>query len=205
MSNFKNDLHQEHILAGYLDDLYRSKHLMFNRVHDRSQQLQGMDVIFTVHGKDYIIDEKAQLHYLNQDLPTFTFELSYLNKQGQINPGWLFDTSKKTDYYFLVTGIVLKENKQSLENPKDIESLKIMSVNRQKLINHLEDIGLTKSRLIGYDLDLRSHKTFGRNPIPEFKNQKDGCLYFTQHLEEQPINLQLRLSYLLDHNVAKKF
>ncbi|MEZ4803728.1 MAG: hypothetical protein R2797_13225 [Gelidibacter sp.] len=205
MSTFKIDLEQEHVLSLYLDTIYKSKSITFSRVDDSKQQHKGIDVIFTINSKNFFIDEKAQLHYLNQDLPTFTFELSYLNKDGKISQGWLFDTNKQTDYYFLITGIHLKHKKEKLTHPSDIENLKITSVNRKKLISHLESIGLSKSRLIDYDLDLRNHRTFGKNPIPELKVQKNGCLYFTENLSEQPINLQLRLSYLIENKIAKKF
>jgi hypothetical protein len=179
--------------------------LVFERISNLNQQHQGVDLIFNINSKQYLIDEKAQLHYLNQDLPTFTFELSYLNKDGNINQGWFFDANKLTHYYFLITAIFLKENKDTLTNPDDIQNLKITSVNRQKLIAHLESIGLSKSRLITYDLDLRANRTYGKNPIPEFKNPKSGCLYFTEHLAEKPINLQLNLNYLVEHRIAKLF
>lgn len=205
MSTFHSDLSQEHLLAQYLDGIYYSKNLSFSRINNQNLQHQGVDVIFNINSKDYNIDEKAQLHYLNQDLPTFTFELSYLNKDDKINQGWLFDECKRTHYYFLITGIILKNNKSVLQNKSDIENLKITSVNRQKLIAHLETIGLSKSKLIAYDIDLRTNKTYGKNPIPEFKNQQNGCLYFTENLSEQPINLQLRLSYILEQQIAKKF
>ncbi len=205
MSTFKSDLAQEHLLFPYLDDLYKSKGLSFERVHNRNRQHHGEDVIFNINSQHFIIDEKAQLHYLNKDLPTFTFELSYLNKDGQIHEGWLLDAKKETQYYFLITGIFLKNDNTNLSDYKDIESLKITSVNRNKLILYLESSGLSKSKLITYDLDIRSNKTFGKNPIPEFKNPKEGCLYFTEHLQEQPINLQLNLNYLVALQIAKRF
>ena len=167
--------------------------------------MKGIDVKFHINSKDYLIDEKAQLHYLNQDLPTFTFELSYLNKNDKVHEGWLFDEKKETDYYFLITGILLKKGKKTLSAAEDIEKLKITSVNRNKLIDHLESIGLSKSKLVTYDFDLRSNTTFGKNLIAEFKNPKNGCLYFTQHLAEKPINLQMKLSYLVENKIAKRF
>ncbi len=203
MSTFKSDLDQEHLLSQYLDGIYKSKDLAFERIHDLNRQHQGMDLIFKVNLQDYIIDEKAQLHYLNKDLPTFTFELSYL-KEGNIHQGWLFDDKKITDHYFLNTGILLKKNKTVLANTNDIETLKITSVNRHRLILHLESIGLSKSRLIGYDLDLRTNHTYGKNPIPEFRNPKDGCLFYTEHLAEKPINLQLSLKYMVSLKIAKR-
>ena len=205
MSKFASDLNQEQILSQYLDNIYRSKKLEFERVFDLDRQMQGIDVIIQLNSNDYIIDEKSQLHYINNDLPTFTFELSYLNKYQELKKGWLFDSSKLTQYYFLVTGIYLKESKTKLESFVDIDKLKITSVNRIKLINHLNKIGLSEDTLHEYDIAFRSNNSYGKNIISELDDKINGVIYFTEHLSEKPINLQLRLQYLIDCKVAKKF
>jgi len=204
MSSFKSDLSQEQILSTYLDKLYAQKNLTFERISDLDRQHQGIDVVMTVNSQEYVIDEKAQLHYINSDLPTFTFELSYL-KKSVLKEGWLFDPKKQTDYYFLITSIFLKNNKTALESDNDIETLKITSVNRKKLIQHLSVLGLNKRRLFDYDSDFRKKKSFSKNVISELKPSLEGLIYFTQHLPEKPMNLQLRLNYLIEKGVAKKF
>lgn len=205
MSTFKIDLKHENILSEYLDRLYKSKKLKFERIANLDKQHQGIDIIIQHHSNNYYIDEKAQLHYLNKDLPTFTFELSYLNKYDQLKEGWLFDSNKCTHYYFLITGIFLKEKKTKLLDIEDIETLKITSVNRQKLIEHLEKIGLSRINLEAYDNALRTSESFGKNTIPELNEKKNGLIYYTEHLSEKPINLQLRLRYLIASGVAKSF
>ncbi|NRD22799.1 hypothetical protein HNV10_06080 [Winogradskyella litoriviva] len=204
MPNFKSDLAQEEILSTYLDTIYAKKKIEFKRVPDLNKQLQGIDVIMTVNGQSYLIDEKAQLHYLNSDLPTFTFELSYL-KNSIFKEGWLFDTSKRTHYYFLITGIFLKKGINKLSSYNDIDKIKITSVNRTKLITHLKSINLSKEKLLYYDFDCRTNKTYGKNNIAELNPHKEGLIYFTEQLEEEPVNLQLRLSYLIKIGVAKRF
>jgi hypothetical protein len=204
LPDFESDLLQEQILSKYLDSIYAAKNLQFERVFDLERQMQGIDVIIKHDFNNYFIDEKSQLHYINSDLPTFTFELSYL-KDGKLKQGWLFDNSKLTQYYFLVTGIHLKENKKELLNFDDIDGLKITSANRVKLLNHLNSIGLSEETLSEYDTGLRRNKSFGKNTIPELDNKTNGLIYFTKHLSEKPINLQLRLKYLIDCKVAKKF
>lgn len=205
MSHFKLDLKHEQILSEYLDRIYKSKKLRFERIRDMDKQHQGIDIIFQHNATDYFIDEKAQLHYLNKDLPTFTFELSYLNKHNQLKEGWLFDNHKLTHYYFLITGIFLKDNETELSNIEAIETLKITSVNRTKLIAHLNKIGLSEITLHAYDTALRTTECFGKNCIPELDKKKNGLIYFTEHLSEKPINLQLRLDYLIEIGVAKKW
>ena len=204
MPSFKDDLAQEEILAKYLDNVYREKKLEFERIFDLSIQHQGIDLKIIVNANQYLIDEKAQLHYLNSDLPTFTFELSYL-KNNVLKKGWLFDVHKKTQYYFLVTGIFLKNGKKNMSSPHDIEKLKITSVNREKLTSHLAKIGLDSNRLSYYDNHFRQNKLYGKNEIAELNKDKEGLIFFTERLVEKPINLQLRLEYLIRTLVAKKF
>ncbi|WP_340155158.1 hypothetical protein [uncultured Winogradskyella sp.] len=204
MSKFKSDLAQEDILSRYLDTVYAKKKIEFKRITNLNEQLQGIDLIMTVNQKSYLIDEKAQLHYINTDLPTFTFELSYL-KNTIIKDGWLFDDSKHTHYYFLITGIFLKKGKQKLLYSDDIDKIKITSVNRAKLIRHLTSINLSKEKLLHYDFDCRTNKTYGKNNISELNPKREGLIYFTEQLDEEPINLQLRLSYLIKVGAAKRF
>lgn len=204
MPSFETDLQQEEILSKYLDNIYNEKKLHFTRIDDLNQQHEGIDVVIYYNSTEYYIDEKAQLHYINNDLPTFTFELSYL-KNNEIKNGWLFDKSKKTQYYFLVTGIFLKNGIKLLKNSKDIEQLKITSVNRKKLVNYLASIGLNEINLMEYDTGLRANNSFGKNYISELNPKKEGLLYFTKELSEKPINLQLRLNHLVKQNIAKVF
>lgn len=204
MTKFKSDLAQESILSKYLDGLYKEKGIDFCRIFDLEKQLKGIDIIIQYKTTEYFIDEKAQLHYLNSDLPTFTFELSYL-KNEDVKEGWLFDKNKLTEYYFLVTAIFLKEDKTELLHSDDIAKVKITSVNRDKLIQHLHSVGLSNKKLLLYDSELRSEKSFGKNNIKELDPNTEGLIYFTEHLPEKPINLQLRLQYLIEHSIAKKF
>ncbi len=204
MPNFKSDLGQELILSEYLDTLYKAKGIEFFRIIDLEKQHQGIDLIIKSNSMKYFVDEKAQLHYLNEDLPTFTFELSYL-KDTTLKEGWLFDQNKLTQYYFLVTGIFLKKDKLTLLKAGDIDKLKITSVNRSKLIDHLISIGLEKGKLLEYGSKLRLSNSFGKNILAELNPKTEGLLYFTEHLNEKPINLQLRLKYLIENKIAKKF
>ena len=200
MSTFNEDLGKEEILGKFLDRVYTKLNIPLARITDADMQHQGIDLIYTAKNVAIHIDEKAQLHYLNKDLPTFTFELSYL-KDSSLNQGWLLDPHKKTDFFFLITGIFLKN--ETLSCPDDIDRCKITSVNRKKLIAHLSDLGLTDAKLTAYDTELRKNNVFGRHPIKEL-DKKNGLLFFTEHLAEKPINLQLRLQYLLDNKIGKR-
>jgi len=203
MSNFNNDLEKEIILSQYLDIIYRKMNFNFIRVHDLTEQNQGIDVIIKHGLKEYKIDEKAQLHYLNKDLPTFTFETSYL-KNNNLKRGWLYDENKLTDYYFLITAIKLKNYKYELTSPNDIESLKITSVKRSRLIELLNSKGIDEEKVIKYDNQIREQETYGKNPISELDKISEGQFFYTETLVEKPINIQFRLNFLIQEGVAKK-
>lgn len=61
--------------------------------------MQGIDLILKDKHleKQFLVDEKAQLDYVNESLPTFAFELFY-QKNGIQKQGWLFDASKKQSF-----------------------------------------------------------------------------------------------------------
>lgn len=203
MSKFEKDLDQEGILSQYLDKIYKKIGINFKRESNINEQHKGVDLIITQGAKDSIVDEKAQLHYLNKDLPTFAFELNYL-KGNTLNKGWLFDSNKKTEYYFLITGIYLKEGIYELTTHHDIDSVKITKVDRAKLIEYLKSIGLDKKRLDGYADDIRRDKLYGKNEIKELDKITQGNVYFTMGLDEKPINLVLKLKYLVEKGIAQK-
>ncbi len=89
-SNFETDLVKEKKLASLLDSYYQ-KYLPFydfERIQNIKQQLMGIDLILKNKAslQTYFVDEKAQLDYVNDSLPTFSFELFYeknrVQKQG---------------------------------------------------------------------------------------------------------------------------
>ena len=139
-SNFKQDLAKEQWLYPLLDTYYgHLKHYDFKRVHDITEQRAGIDLILTDRRtkKTYFVDEKAQLDYLNEDLPTFAFEIQY-SKDGTLRPGWLFDSNKKTQFYALATSIYADEVGK-------LTSCRLTFVNRHKLLELLEKTGHTSS------------------------------------------------------------
>ncbi|MER3375769.1 MAG: hypothetical protein RIM83_14115 [Allomuricauda sp.] len=198
-SKFKADLSKEQRLTPLLDSYYK-KHLKqyrFERIGDLEQQFQGIDLILTDKktGNTYLVDEKAQLDYINESLPTFAFELFYEKNHAQ-KQGWLFDASKKTHFYALVTSIFSDEE-------DCFTACNITFVNRKKLIGHLADLGLTQERLekiIGANKNLH-----GKLGLAKLNPWHEGYLFFsTQNKAEKPINLVLKLEYLIAVGVAKR-
>lgn len=194
-SNFKSDLEKEKKLTFLLDSYYQSKlkQYSFVRVSDLRQQHEGVDLLFKRKEKNalFYIDEKAQLDYINEDLPTFAFELSYL-KNGKVKEGWLFDKKKKTDFYSLITAIYSDE-------PNSFTSCKITLVNRAKLLAFLNKRGLDKNNIVA------KPKQHGKCIIKGLREKDEGYLYFSKsNKAEQPINLILRLDFLIKNKLAKQ-
>ena len=179
-SNFKTDLSKEKQLTPLLDSYYQKhlKHYCFERVSHLKKQLQGIDLILKhkASGKQFFVDEKAQLDYVNESLPTFAFELVY-HKNGVQKEGWLFDVSKKTHFYALATSIFSDVDKV-------FTSCNITFVNREKLILHLSTLGLTREffeKLIQGHYDLH-----GKLVLEKLCPKKEGLLYFsTQNKAEK--------------------
>ena len=192
-SSFNSDLKKEKQLQHFLNIQYQNhlKQYTFKRTNSLKEQLLGVDIYLThkLTKKQYAVDEKAQLDYLNEDLPTFAFELSYLNN-GTIKPGWLLDTRKTIDFYGLVTSIYCDE-------PNKFTSCKYYFVNRLKLIAYL-------SSRINLNTIKRPQK-HGVSIVNNLLASKEGYLYLSSKNKiEQPLNLILKLDFLLKNAIAKQ-
>ena len=205
-SSFNDDLRNEQILGNYLDKIYSEifdpKEIEITRISAIDKQNSGIDL--TIHhiksSRIFNVDEKAQLDYINSDLPTFAFEISYL-KQGVIKQGWLFDDSKLTNYYFLITAIRATKEQDITTG---VESLKIYSINRLKLKQLLQEKGLSKDVIESYDNRIRKNKENGKINIEELNPKTEGRFYYSKtNKNERPINLVMRLSYLIKKGVGK--
>lgn len=197
-STFYDDLHKERALAKFLDSQYRKhlRHYHFKRIRSAKKQKAGIDLelIHKTSGKSYAVDEKAQLDYLNESLPTFAFELQY-QLYGKTKPGWLFDPHKTTEFYALVTAIYSDE-----ENL--FTACNLYFVNREKLLGLLQSHKVEPQRLSSYLTEIEQKS--GLHTWPGLCRRKEGYFYVTHHKMEKPINIILRLDYLVAKKVAKR-
>lgn len=198
-STFNADLNKEQQLAVLLDAYYTKhlKHYSFERIRDKKKQFQGIDLVLTHKktGNSYAVDEKAQLDYLNDDLPTFAFELSY-KKAGILKKGWFYDPTKKTEFYSLITGIYT-------DAPNTYTSCKITLVNRAKLIAFLTNKGISEKLLKS---TAKTHETkHGKLKLKTLSHSTEGYIYISSNNKaEKPVNLILRLDFLLQNGLAKR-
>jgi hypothetical protein len=182
-------------IAKFMDEKYYSTVVSeFIRFDDKENQLKGKDVSFTLEGLgNIIVDEKAQTHYINKNLPTFAFELSFLRQTGEWTLGWLFDKEKENDYFMLIWPFAKKEWDLTKE---DITKLDCILINKQKVIELLEKEGFTKEKIMIEEEKIRRENISGK--IGE------GNIYFfhTERLSEKPINVIIRKQKLIE--IAEK-
>ena len=77
-------------------------------------------------------------------------------------------------------------------------------MDRIKLLLFLDGIGLTSAKLREYNQKLRlSEKCERKTAIDELFMRTQGCLFYSEQLDEKPINLQLRLNFLIENGIGK--
>ena len=101
------DTRAEKIIGQFLDKYLYSRirastGVIFERIQDRKRQLDGIDVIVSETDKNICIDEKVQCDYINKNLPTNCFEISFLNSFSEEREGWFVNDDLKTTHYLIV-------------------------------------------------------------------------------------------------------
>ena len=169
-------------ITEYLDEsFYHEVGKEFERVNDRERQVKGVDVIFDIGDKHYVADEKAAVRYRN--LKTFSLELSFVNKRGEVQDGWLISDKMENNSYVLIW----------VDEQDGKESVTIALVMKEKILRYLRDLGWTKD-------NLERKMSLIRNGESEYMGNiyRDGCKFsFSEQLVEKPINVLLsRDAYL---------
>lgn len=194
------DMGAEHQLSFFLDKCFYNKLLSahkiksFERIHDKEKQLLGADLVMTTKKNTVVIDEKAQLYYINQNLPTFAFEINFLNKNGDLSEGWLYNDKLCTHYYNLIW---LTATHKDLKNIKssDFISAECLIINKNIILDYLLSLNYTKNKMFEKVQSIRNQKQYGRSYL---SNQRDIYFYFSEPKDyaEQPINLIIRKNIL---------
>lgn len=196
-ANRKADMAVEREIAKFLDKHLWNTVESFHRTDTLSEQISGSDLVVTekkLNLNNAVIDEKVAARYANLMLDTFSLELSFINKRGIVQDGWLLDTKKKTELY-LFGWIDKAELKQNLEgkwitndmHEESIKELEYCLVRRQDIIDYLEKRGWTLETLRKQDLNIRLRgfvKTF---------DFIDGVTFrYSKKYVEAPINILLK-------------
>ena len=189
----KEDHSAESELALFMDKfLYErfptgSAFSSIRRVHNKEEQLNGVDVEFIgTDGRVYYVDEKAQLHYLNQNLPTFAFELLSFQK-GYDTVGWLCNTKLKTDFFMLIWPFATQDEYEGITY-EQFTKVECLLIQKQRILKMLANKGLTIDRMLSDARRIRASGRKGKIPIDGIK----GIYYFASYpkkYQEAPINI----------------
>ncbi len=195
------DSQAEIAVSQFLDQFFYPNYVQnLKRYSDLETQLKGVDVTFDFEGSTrLLVDEKAAVHFVNKNIPTFAFEIDFIGTDGKLKEGWLFDEGKKTQYYLLTWIQAVKDVGFYCD---DISQLEVLLVERQAIINFLNNFHLDVKSAKEISQELRLKNQIG----PAHKNSASPFyFYLTEHLTERPINVVIKKKALVELSVLHKF
>ena len=139
-----------------------------------------------------IVDEKATIHHINNDITTFAFELSYKAKDSNKRvPGWFLDDEKATEAYALIWPFVKQRDIRGRFDDlsyEDIAGVRYLIVNRGKIRAYLAKRGFSKQVLLDKAEEISLTNQNGRVDIGD---GSEFHFYFYNSLQyaEKPINI----------------
>ena len=163
---------------------------------NRDLQFKGVDYVFKVeNGQKVYVDEKSQLHYLNNNINTYCLEVGMYNKMGEHIKGWFIDDKNITELYLLVypnaEGKTYKDVKK-----EDFDSVEYLLVPKKAIKEYLEAKGLTEERLCEEEDYLRAIAMYDN--LPRARKEVNGVRMTVsligrngEPMAEQPCNIVL--------------
>ena len=191
MSRKRLDMQAEAELGIFLDKYFYSRLVdrgeltTAQRISDIEIQRKGIDVIALKNDFQAFIDEKAQLYYINQNLPTFAFELSFL-LDGSEMLGWFLNDELCTDRYFLLWPNATTSDLAKIK-ARDFTVVYGLMIKKSNVRQYLERIDINKDYLLKTSQQLRKDGKVGRH-----HTEHKGINFFVsdpKKYSERPINL----------------
>lgn len=193
-SKYESDKRKEELFAEWLDKYFyqRIQNYYDNicRITDKNTQKKGIDVLIKrFDGSNMKIDEKATLYYINQNLPTFAFEVKN-RTSGRV--GWLFNKDLETDYYLLAWP---NSSRDDIKETNNFTSALIMLIKREKIKKLLleKECGEKKIMSCIQEYQNKPHKT---NRVWLCKGIS---LNFNDIIYEKPINIVISKDILKEY------
>lgn len=192
------DSANEQMVSRFLDEHFYVSSLFekAERVFDKREQLKGKDIVVSSSRlglKDAIIDEKDTAHYVNKNIPTFAFELSFLLYDGTEVEGWLTDREKETEYYLLIWPFAdLVEPVSRPPEFKAITKLHYLLVRRADIVNLLIGKGFDRDALMRKAREMRAnvHNNEDNQKLKAADKATYGFYFmYTFFLAEKPVNV----------------
>ena len=198
MSYRNIDMDNEQKLARFLDTRFYIQPDFSSavRIVDYNEQMKGKDIIVSSvkYGlENAIIDEKNTAHYVNKDIPTFAFELSFLLNNGQEVEGWLTDPGKETEYYLLIYPFATLANSPARIPVFDkITRIRYILIKRESILKLLLDKGFNRDALLSKAREMRNIvkcKEDNERIKATDKSSYGFYFYYTFYLTEKPVNV----------------
>lgn len=201
-STYEQDLRHSAEFSLFLDNnLYRplekiiqypnDEKLSIYRIYEKEIRFQGIDVVFKEGKTETYIDEKCQLHYPGDDLQTFALELSYINRAGVTEPGWLLDTQRVTNAYLFCWPLHTAGQREFMQ-------ARALLVFRHHILAALDNFGFSIDALAERDTAIRKNYKHGRYR----SHCNDFWFFYSMQYPEQPINIVMRTAMLQSLSVA---
>lgn len=203
MSKFYNDimvadlLHCALVKSGFYELLKQQVHgVDLYMPLTKSAQKLGSDVIITKPDNSKIcIDEKAQIHYINNPVYSFTMELGFICNNN-LSVGWFLNDSLNTTHYMFIWILDAKPY-NCISSIEDFYKLHICICSKQTIKNYLESKGITNDVLCSFiDKIIKLPKDASGKKRINIKDNLD--IVQSMKYKEQPINLKLDYSILKD-------
>ena len=198
----------EHNISKFLDENFWSKFPNgFIRQTEKKYQFQGIDVtLICKNNLSVHFDEKSKIYgVLNQILQYPSFEISFVNRANQIQPGWFCQKNLSTDYYSFVGVNTVNGNNDvnCLSSSTAISACDVLWVKKSDVIDFVkQDIQL--SDLYNDANKLRAEsKSLG--VAKNRKYYKNFWLTHSNRLFESPVNLVTQRNTLETFESSRHF
>ena len=198
----------EHTIANFLDENFWSKFPHgFIRQTEKKYQFQGIDItLLTQTGLSVHFDEKSKIYNcLNSVLQYPSFEISFLNRANQIQPGWFCQKNLSTDYYSFVGVYTVNENNDvtSLSSSNNISACDMLWVKKQDVIDYVKQT-TNLNDLYNDANNLRAEsKSLGVSKNRKY--YKNFWITHSNRLFESPVNLVMPRNTLETFKNSKHF
>lgn len=157
----------------------------FSRYQDEEHQFAGIDVSV---GKARF-DEKLKVRgCLNQAYGWPSFEVSFVNRAGEVQNGW-FASPLSTDYYAFIGVYSYGTDENAISDSSAISACNVLWVKKQDVVDAVE-------RLTGFRKMKKDAAELREDPFVDSEGKgrvryphRKFWLTFSSRLAEQPVNL----------------
>ena len=195
-------------ISDFLDENFWSKFKYgFIRQTEKKYQFAGIDVtLITKNSLSVHFDEKAKVYgVLNQVLPYPSFEVSFINRANQIQPGWFCQKNLSTDYYSFIGVYTVDENNDinCLSSSTAISACDMLCCKKQEVIDFVKQT--TSLNDLWNDANALRNESKSLGVSKNRKYYKNFWITHSNRLFESPVNLVTKRSTLENFENSKHF